>query len=550
VFQQSFTDLGTPLQQVAFCVLDLETTGGRRGEDMITEIGAVKIAGGQVLGSYQTLINPGRPISTGISYLTGITTAMVENAPRIETVLPSFLEFLGNSVIVGHNVQFDLGFLNAALERVNYPKPNNKVVDTLALARRLVRDEVPNCKLSTLSRCMNLPKRTAHRALEDALTTSDLLHVLLEKAASLGVLGLDDLLELPKLHRHPQAGKLSLTTNLPRKPGVYQFLNAKREVLYIGKATNLRSRVRSYFSSDPRKKVTQLLKETKFIECTVCELPLKAEVLEVQLIHRHQPRFNRQAANWNKYVYLKLTTNERFPRLTVVSQTLDDNAFYLGPISSRRIARLAASAIESAIPLRRCTKKISANPTDTRCTSIQIGSNACPCTGAVKEIAYQPIVESALQALTDKPELVLLPLKNRMRSLALERRFEEATKVRDQAAALSGLLQRQRKIDSLRSAGRIIVEIPGWGRAEIQNGFLVNVLDGPEPRSNFTNEPNKAAEIVKKEDADELWCVSRWVNSQSSKLKIIYCDLPLASKFPGLQSFDPTIGAESRLETL
>jgi hypothetical protein len=94
------------------------------------------------------------------------------------------------------------------------------------------------------------------------------------------------------------------------------------------------------------------------------------------------------------------------------------------------------------------------------------------------------------------------------------------------------------------------VEIPGWGRAEIQNGFLVNVLDGPEPRSNFTNEPNKAAEIVKKEDADELWCVSRWVNSQSSKLKIIYCDLPLASQFPGLQSFEPTIGAESRLETL
>jgi DNA polymerase-3 subunit epsilon len=475
---------------------------------------------------------------------------MVEKAPSIAAVLPSFLEFLGDSVIVGHNVQFDLGFLNAALTRGNYAKPSNKVVDTLALARRLVRDEVPNCKLSTLSRCMNLPKRAAHRALEDALTTSDLLHVLLEKAASLGVLGLDDLLELPKLHRHPQARKLSLTTDLPRKPGVYQFLNANREVLYVGKATNLRSRVRSYFSSDRRKKVTQLLKETKFIEFTVCEVPLKAEVLEVHLIHRHQPRFNKQAANWNKYVYLKLTTNERFPRITVVSQTLDDNAFYLGPISSRRVARLAASAIESAIPLRRCTKKISANPSDTRCTSIQIGSDSCPCTGAVKEITYQPIVESALQALTGKPELAMLPLQNRMRALALERRFEEASKVRDQAAALSGLLQRQRKIDSLRRAGRIIVEIPGWGRAEIQNGFLVNTLDEAELKDSFTSEANRAAEIVRKEDADELWCISRWVNSQSSNLKIIYCDLPLASQFPGLQSFEPTMGAESRLEKL
>lgn len=130
-----------------------------------------------------------------------------------------------------------------------------------------------------------------------------------------------------------------------------------------------------------------------------------------------------------------------------------------------------------------------------------------------------------------------------MRSLALECRFEEASKVRDQAAALSGLLQRQRKIDSLRRAGRIIVEIPGWGRAEIQNGFLVNTLDEAEPKNSFTSEANTATEIVKKEDADELWCVSRWVNSQSSNLKIIYCDLPLASQFPGLRSFEPTMGA-------
>ncbi|CAB4676435.1 unannotated protein [freshwater metagenome] len=138
--QLSLDDLGTPLSQVTFCVIDLETTGGSAASCGITEIGAVKLRGGECIGTFQTLVNPGCAIPPEITVLTGITHSMVMPAPRIEAVLPSLLEFIGDAVIVGHNIRFDLSFVQAALERDQRPKLTNRAVDTVALARRLVRN--------------------------------------------------------------------------------------------------------------------------------------------------------------------------------------------------------------------------------------------------------------------------------------------------------------------------------------------------------------------------------------------------------------------------
>ena len=115
------------------------------------------------------------------------------------------IDFVGDAVIVGHNVGFDVGFLRAALSSApNAHRCPAPCVDTVALARRLVRDEVPDCKLGTLASRFRLDHRPSHRALDDALATADLLHLLIERAAGLGVLGLDDLVMLSKLAGHPQ----------------------------------------------------------------------------------------------------------------------------------------------------------------------------------------------------------------------------------------------------------------------------------------------------------------------------------------------------------
>src|ERR1700738_1137290 len=188
-----------PLWTVTFAVVDLETTGGSPWTSGITEVGALKLKGGEPVGTFHTLVNPGVAIPPAVRYLTGITTSMVQPAPLMDAVLPALLEFLGGAVIVGHNVRFDMGFLCAAADRRGYPPRANRVVDTCILARRLVGDEVRDCKLATLAEFFRTARRPTHRAFDDATATGEVLHGLLERAGSFGVLALDDLVEFPAI---------------------------------------------------------------------------------------------------------------------------------------------------------------------------------------------------------------------------------------------------------------------------------------------------------------------------------------------------------------
>ena len=181
-WQPSFDDLGRNLIDTTFVVLDLETTGGSPRDCAITEIGAVKVRGGEVIGEFQTLINPGGPIPPFITVLTGITDAMVINAPKISEAFPALLEFLGSpkeTVLIAHNAPFDISFLRAAASELTYKWPNYRVFDSAKLARRaLTRDEVRDCKLATLAGYFTTQVQPNHRALSDAQATIEVWHFL------------------------------------------------------------------------------------------------------------------------------------------------------------------------------------------------------------------------------------------------------------------------------------------------------------------------------------------------------------------------------------
>jgi DNA polymerase-3 subunit epsilon len=177
-----------------FVVVDLETTGASPFTDAVTEIGALKLRGGELLGTLETLVNPGVPIPPMVTMLTGITEAMVRPAPAIGEVLPAWLEFVRDAVIVGHNVRFDCGFLDAALVMHGYAPMRNAQVDTLALARRLVADEVPNLQLHTLAQHFATEATPVHRAFADASATGEVLHALFERLAGFSVFALEELL--------------------------------------------------------------------------------------------------------------------------------------------------------------------------------------------------------------------------------------------------------------------------------------------------------------------------------------------------------------------
>jgi DNA polymerase-3 subunit epsilon len=342
----SYDAPATPLHDVTFCVVDLETTGTSASSDAITEVGAVKFRGGECLGTFQTLVEPGRPMSVGAARLTGISDDLVAGAPALGGVLPAFEEFVGGTVLVGHNLRFDVSFLSAALAAAERAGIGLVQVDTVALARRLLGDEVPDCRLATLAEHLHLPRQPTHRALSDALATADLLHVLIERAAGLGVETLDDLVELPGLARHPLVAKLALTTRLPRAPGVYLLRDARDQPLHVGWARDLRRRVRSFFARPApgagRRGVAGVLRAVHRIDHLVCASALEAAVAQVRIAHALEPRHNRRLTRWRSYRYVRVGAGARVAR-----DARDDGATYIGPLDSTTEAHAVVAALSA-----------------------------------------------------------------------------------------------------------------------------------------------------------------------------------------------------------
>ena len=190
------------LSETTFAVLDLETSGGSpRFGAGITEIGVVKVKGGQVLGTFQSFVDPGHSVPVFITQLTGISDEMLISAPFIDEILPILFEFLGSAdetVVVAHNSPFDLSFLKAASKTHEIDWPNYLTVDTARLARAVLdRDEVLNCKLSTLAKFFGASTTPNHRALDDALATVDVLHGLIERLAGFNVHNFEQMRNFP-----------------------------------------------------------------------------------------------------------------------------------------------------------------------------------------------------------------------------------------------------------------------------------------------------------------------------------------------------------------
>ncbi len=527
--QRSFDDLGTPLFDVEFCVVDLETTGGSPRDCGITEIGAVKVRGGEVTGTFQTLVNPGLAIPPFITILTGITQSMVIEAPPIEEALPSFLEFCRGSVIVGHNVRFDLSFLNSAAESLGYPRLSNRSVDTAALARRLVRSEVRNLKLGTLAAYFRSPVTPNHRAYEDATATMHVLHGLLERVGNLGVTALDDLLILPTAKGSSDYRKIELAMGLPRSPGVYLFKDRNGNIFYVGKAKNLRTRVMSYFHGDGRRSVTTMLRELETIEHVACTTELEASITELRLIHAHRPRHNR-ASKPSKANHWVTLTNEPFPRLSL-TRTLHPNApMVLGPFRNRRTAEQVMYAIWDAVPIRRCTGR--AGSRASTCAPAQLGVSMCPCDGTLDPDVYQVVVDRLVAAVNNDPSLLLVPLEQRMVEHARQQRFEEAGWLRDRHRALARAIERRLRWNALAAAGRVVVERSNGDTAVIDQGRYVEgwntgaqhpLLPPPE----LADLPPVPPSVAVAAEAELIW---KWISEPDCRIVDTTAGLTLPAK--------------------
>lgn len=490
---EAFDETSTPLREVTFVVVDLETTGASPATCEITEIGAVRVRGGEVIGELQTLVDPGAPVPASISALTGITTSMVRGAPTIAEVLPAFLEFARGAVLVAHNAPFDIGFLRAAAARHGHPWPGAPVVDTVALARRaLTRDDVPNNKLATLAAHFRASVTPVHRALADARATVDVLHGLLDRLGALGVTTLEDLATAADPVPAARRQRRHLADGLPDAPGVYQFVDGRGEVLYVGTSTNIRTRVRSYFTAaESRRRMTEMVMLAERVVPVVCGTVLEGRVRELRLIAEHRPRYNRRSRFPERQPWVRLTV-EPFPRLSVVRDLGDprraEEAVHIGPFGSRATAQLAVEALHATFPLRQCTGRLPARPSPhaAACALAGMGRCGAPCTGDQGADDYALVVAGVRAAMLGDPEPVVAAHARRIAGLAAEERFEEAAAVRDRLEAFlrgAARAQRSRRLAALpqvvaarRSDGG------GWEVVVVRHGRLCATATTP-PRA-------------------------------------------------------------------
>lgn len=427
--QLTFDHDARALVDTTFVVLDLETTGLRPDEDRITEVGAVKVRGGRLLGEFQTLVAPGVAVPPRVTAVTGLSDALLADAPPLSAVLPMLLEFLGNHVLVAHNARFDTGFLDAALARHGYPRLTLDVVDTARLARRLVRDEVRDRRLATLARFFRARTTPTHRALADARATVDVLHGLLERAGTVGVTTVEDLLDQQRSRSEPAFRKRGLADGAPDAPGVYRFHDREGRVLYVGTSKRLRTRLRRYFGQDERKHIDTMVREAADVTWTTTPTAVEAAARELRELARRRPRFNRRSTRPPRDVWLKWTV-EPFPRISIARSPGDEGDLAFGPLPGRRRADAVLEAIQDVVPVRRCTFRIRLAQDHPTCILKDIGRCGAPCDGTVDRDAYAAQVRDARALLAGDPGPVLEALRTRMAAFAAAERFEEAAEMR------------------------------------------------------------------------------------------------------------------------
>ena len=422
----------------------------------------------------------GVPIGPVVSALTGLNDRDLRGCPNPAIAVRRFLEFTADGILVAHNARFDLAFLDRETERLTGARLAGPVVDTVGLARRLLAGRTPRAGLASLATFFGTDAQPCHRALPDARATAEILVQLIGLAQERGALTVADLVDLAAPRVRKVYAKRSLAFGAPTAPGVYLFRDAHDQVLYVGRARDLRARLRSYFRTDrQRPAVESALAALDRIEWRVCGSELEAALEELRLIRGLRPPANARTTRPDRYVYLR-------PRGDSV--VCSGKPSPVGPLRSRARARLAARALRA---------------------------------------------EEA-----ERPELALPRLRARLRDLADCRRFEDAARLRDRIKAVEDVVRAVQRIERARAL-RCCVIVPSSEPGYARGIFVANgrIADVRTLASRVEVEAGlAAAELPGDEDLDELLLIGTFLRRPPPELRVAPLDaaeiLKLAAALP------------------
>lgn len=301
-----------------YAIVDIETTGGNAGSGSITEIAIIISDGKSILDSYTTLVNPLQPIPLFIEKLTGINDEMVSKAPTFKDIATKVHDLLSDKIFVAHNVNFDYSFIAHQLNQQGY-RFNARKLCTVRLSRKVFED-LPSYSLGNLCRSLDIQVNNRHRAMGDAAATTELFHRIIQADRGLLIKSM--------LKKGSGDGYLPihLSSNdleqMPDKPGIYYFHDAKGKIIYVGKAKRLKKRVISHFSNnDVSKRKQDLMRMVHKISFKETGNELMMSVLESIEIKRIWPLFNRSQKKFeNRFGICSYVDQRGILRLGVVKK--------------------------------------------------------------------------------------------------------------------------------------------------------------------------------------------------------------------------------------
>jgi len=454
-----------------FVVLDVETTGLSPARQRVIEVAVVRFEGGIPVQRWESLCHPGRSIPAYIVKLTGIDDDLVKDAPPFSDIASQVMELLAGHIVVGHNVEFDLGFVNAELKRLHFAPLVNDRLDTLALSTRLV----PSLRKPTLQAVAqklghSAKGRGQHRAGADALVTGEVAVTLLQFALDAGYRSIDELKGIarpvtrrPK-DKAPRASSVvdrSMLATIPKAPGVYLMRDANERVVYVGKAKNLRDRVGSYFSQPLgyTRKMDGLIESLQRIQVEVVGSEIEALLLESQLIRRYQPRYNTALRSHEHYPFIRVDIANPWPRVSLAKSRADDGARYFGPFRSAATARKTVDLINRVVPLRTCTRSFkNARSYGSPCIQLDLGRCMGPCVGRADRDAYMALVRQVVEYVDGRDQSLHELLWQGLEDAAESLDFERASRLRRELQASLSLTSAQRRIrESVESSWALLV---------------------------------------------------------------------------------------------
>jgi len=262
------------------------------------------------------------------------------------------------------------------------------------------------------------------------------------------------------------------TEGLPNKSGVYLFKDQKGKPIYIGKAKDLKKRVNSYFKADRNSKARRILAKTSSLESIVVSSEVEALILESNLVKRHQPKYNVDLKDDKNFLYLQISVQEDFPRVSFVRRVEKDKAKYFGPFTNAKEIRSTLKFVRRIFPFRTCSLKIKEGKKQKPCLDLHLGRCIGPCLGNVEKNDYRKIINDLILFLEGKQDEIIDRLKDQMEKAVKSKDFEKAAKLRDQLRGFKQLMIRQ-KVISTNFVDQDLIGLRIGNKVAVVNLFMI-----------------------------------------------------------------------------